>query len=100
MEDAGAQSRGDRWQLWTGVALLIAGLWGHVVAADAIGGTWLAYRDHLGGFVVLTLVTGLVLAALGRRFWRGRPAITLLWLGAVQAALGVFVYITRYSVHG
>jgi hypothetical protein len=91
---------GRRIMLWLGIGLLAAGLACHVLAAQAIGGTRLAYRDHLGGFVLLTLVSGAILAALARRFWSGRPDITVLSLGALQATLGIFVYVTRFSVHG
>ena len=83
-----------------GAVLLLVGLVGHVLAAQAIGGTTLAYRDHLLGFVGLTLVSGGMIAALGWRFWKGRRDITLLILGAVQAVLGLVVYINRFSVHG
>ena len=83
-----------------GAVLLLVGLVGHVLAAQAIGGTTLAYRDHLLGFVGLTLVSGGIIAALGWRFWKGRLDITLLLLGVVQAVLGLVVYINRFSVHG
>ena len=93
----GAASRS---RLWLGVLLLAVGFLGHFFAARAIGGSYIAYRDHIFGFVVLTLVSGAVLAALGWRFWKGRHDITLLILGAVQALVGVYVYIERFSVHG
>jgi hypothetical protein len=83
-----------------GVVLLFGGFMGHVLAAQAIGGTRLAYRDHLLGFVGLTVVTGAIIAGLGWRFWKGRRDITLFILGAVQAIIGVIVYIQRFSVHG
>lgn len=91
---------GRRVRMWLGVALLGAGLLGHVLAARAIGGTRVAYRDHIGGFVVLTVVSGAILAALGWRFWRGRHDITLMALGIVQALLGLVVYVERFQVHG
>jgi hypothetical protein len=75
-------------------------LLGHLLAAQAIGGTYIAYRDHIVGFVGLTFVSGLIIAGLGWRFWKGRPDITLLILGVVQALLGLLVYIERFSVHG
>ena len=90
----------SRSRLWLGVLLLVVGFFGHFFAARAIGGSYIAYRDHIFGFVVLTLVSGAVLAALGWRFWKGRHDITLLILGAVQALVGVYVYIERFSVHG
>ena len=73
---------------------------GHVLAAQAIGGTRLAYRDHLLGFAGLTVVAGAIIAGLGWRFWKGRRDITVFILGAVQAIIGVIVYIQRFSVHG
>ena len=89
-------------QLWTslGVILLVVGFLGHYFAARAIGGTYIAYRDHIFGFFVILLVTGLIIAGLGWRFWKGRRDITLLIVGLVQALLGIWVYIGRYSVHG
>lgn len=95
--DPGTASR--RWT-WLGVILLGAGLLGHLLAARAIGGTYIAYRDHIFGFVFLTLVSGALLAALGWRFWRGRHDITLLILGALQTLVGAWVYMERFSVHG
>ena len=86
--------------LWLGVELLGIGLLGHLLAARAIGGSYVAYRDHIGGFVGLTLVSGAIIAGLGSRFWKGRYDITLLILGALQAVIGVIVYIERFSVHG
>lgn len=83
-----------------GLALLFGGFLGHVLAAQAIGGTRLAYRDHLLGFAGLTVVTGAIIAGLGWRFWKGRRDITIFILGAVQAIVGVIVYIQRFSVHG
>jgi hypothetical protein len=83
-----------------GVILLGLGLLGHLLAARAIGGSRLAYRDHVGGFFVLSLVSGAIIAGLGWRFWRGRHDITLLMLGTLQALLGLVVYIERFRVHG
>jgi hypothetical protein len=87
---------------WTllGVILLGVGLLLHLLSARAIGGSYLAYRDHIFGFVVLTLVSGAIIAGLGWRFWKGRHDITLLILGAVQTIVGIVVYINRFSVHG
>lgn len=92
--------QGRRLRTGGGLALLLAGLIAHVVSAQAIGGTWVAYRDHVAGFVMLTLVSGAILVGLGRRFWRGRWDITWLSLGVIQALIGLFVYINRFSVHG
>jgi hypothetical protein len=93
-------TQASRTRMWLGMALLVAGFLGHCFAARAIGGTYIAYRDHLAGFVILTLVSGAILALLGRYFWKGRPDVTVLALGALQAAIGVFVYVNRFSVHG
>jgi hypothetical protein len=90
----------SRIRMWLGVALLGAGFLGHFLAARAIGGSYVAYRDHIGGFVVLTIVSGAIIAALGWRFWKGRNDITVLTVGILQALLGVYVYIERFSVHG
>ena len=76
------------------------GLLCHLLAASAIGGSHVAYRDHLIGFFGLTAVSGIVLALFGRRFWRGRHDLTLLGLGLLQALIGILVYVERFSVHG
>ena len=83
-----------------GAVLLAVGLLCHLLAAQAIGGTFIAYRDHIGGFVILCLVPGAILAGLGWRFWKGRHDITLAALGLLQTLLGIWVYIERFSVHG
>jgi hypothetical protein len=88
-----------RWTL-LGVILLGVGLLLHLLSARAIGGSYVAYRDHIFGFVILTLVSGVIIAGIGWRFWRGRHDITLLILGAVQAIAGLDVYLNRFSVHG
>jgi hypothetical protein len=89
-----------RYRIWLGLILLGLGLLGHLLAARAIGGTYVAFRDHIFGFVMLLLVSGAIIAGLGWRFWRSRNDITLLTIGAVQALLGFFVYIERFHVHG
>ena len=88
-----------RWTL-LGVLLLGVGLLLHLLSARAIGGSYVAYRDHIFGFAVLTLVSGAIIAGLGWRFWKVRHDITLLILGAVQTIVGIVVYINRFSVHG
>ena len=90
----------SRMRLGLGVALLVAGLIGHLLAAQAIGGSHIAYRDHIAGFVGLTVLSGAIIAGLGWRFWKGRHDISILILGVVQALFGLFVYIERFSVHG
>jgi len=57
-----------------------------------------AYRDHIFGFVILSLVSGAVIAGLGWRFWRGRHDITVLILGMLQALLGLVIYLERFHV--
>lgn len=85
---------------WLGLMLLVAGFLGHYFAARAIGGSYIAYRDHIAGFVFLTLVSAAIVAALGWRFWKGRHDITLLIVGALQAVIGYVVYLERFRVHG
>jgi hypothetical protein len=85
---------------WIGVVLLVLGLLGHVLAARAIGGTHLAYRHHLLGFVLITVVAGAIIFGVGWRFWKGRYDISLLLLGAVNALLGLLVYVQRFRMHG
>jgi hypothetical protein len=91
---------GSRIRIWVGIALLCAGLLGHLLSARAIGGSYLAYRDHVFGFVALAVVSGAIVAGLGWRFWKGRYDITLLTIGILQALFGLVVYIERFSVHG
>ena len=88
----------SRRRIWIGVMLLVAGLLGHLFAARAIGGSYVAYRDHTSGFVLLTLVSGAVIAGLGWRFWRGRHDITVLILGVLQALLGFVIYLERFHI--
>ena len=90
---------GARWT-WIGVLLLVVGFLGHFFAARAIGGTYIAYRDHIFGFVFLTLVSGAIVAGLGWRFWKGRHDVTLLIVGVLQAIIGIWVYTQRFGVHG
>ena len=94
------QSRVSRRWTWLGVLFLVVGFLGHYFAARAIGGSYIAYRDHIFGFFAILLVTGAIIAGLGWRFWKGRRDITLLIIGVVQALLGIWVYIGRYNVHG
>ena len=89
----------QRWT-WLGVLLLAVGFLGHYFAARAIGGSYIAYRDHIFGFFAILLVTGAIIAGLGWRFWKDRRDITLLIVGVVQALIGILVYMGRYNVHG
>ena len=85
---------------WLGVLLIIVAFFCHFFAARAIGGSYVAFRDHIAGFFLILVVTGAIIAALGWRFWKGRGDITLLIIGVVQAAFGIVIYIQRYHVHG
>jgi uncharacterized membrane protein (UPF0136 family) len=96
---AAAQST-RRARVLLGWVLLGLGLLGHLLAARAIGGSHLAFRDHVAGFVILTVVSAVIIGGLGWRYWRGRRDITLVAVGAVQAILGFVVYLQRFHVHG
>jgi hypothetical protein len=50
-----------------------------------------AYTHHVFGFFLILVVTGAIIAALGRWLWRSRPDITVLTVGLVQALFGLFV---------
>ena len=89
----------SRLRMWLGVILLAVGLAGHLFAAQAIGGYYVAYRDHIFGFVLIAVVTGAIIAGLGWRFWKGRHDITLLAIGAVQAIFGFLIYLQRFNIH-
>ena len=73
--------------------LLVVGLLGHLLAAHAMGGSRIAYTHHTFGFVIILVVTGAIIAALGRWLWRDRPQVTWLLIGAVQALFGVVIYL-------
>ena len=94
------QRRLNRSWIWLGVLLLVVGFLGHYFAARAIGGSYIAFRDHIFGFFMILVVTGGIIAGLGWKFWKGRSDITLLIIGIVQALFGIFIYIERFSVHG
>ena len=81
-----------------GILLLIIGLAGHLLAADAEGGRPLYYQHHVFGFVLLTVVSAIIVAILGRFFWRGRHDVTVLIVGAMQAIFG-FVIFLIFSQH-
>jgi hypothetical protein len=88
---------GRRWT-WIGVLLIVVGFLGHFFAARAIGGSYIAFRDHIFGFFLILVVTGAVIWGLGLRFWKGRNDITLLIIGVVQALFGIVVYINRFHI--
>jgi hypothetical protein len=79
--------------------LIVVGFFGHFFAARAIaGGNPRAYPDHIGGFFLILVVTGAIIGGLGWRFWKGRRDITVLSIGAVQALLGIWIYINRFHL--
>ena len=82
---------------WLGGLLILVGFLGHFFAARAIG-TYVYYRDHIVGFFVILLVTGSIIAVLGRRFWKGRNDVTLLIIGVVQAVFGIAIYTMRFHI--
>jgi hypothetical protein len=86
--------------MWLGVILIAAAFLLHWLSARAIGGSYVAYRDHILGFFLILVVSGAVIGIIGWRFWRGRPDITTLLIGVVSMVLGVMVYIQRFHVHG
>ena len=88
----------SRARIWLGLALAAAGLLGHVLAARAIGGTQIAFRDHIFGFFLIAIVSGTIIALLGWKFWKGRRDITMLVFGVVQALFGLFIYIERFNI--
>jgi hypothetical protein len=92
--------QGRRVRVWLGIVLLGTGLLGHLLAARAIGGSYIAYRDHVIGFLIILLVSGALIVAAGRWLWKGRVDMTVLTVGVVQALFGLFVYATRFHVHG
>ena len=94
---AGASPR-SRGRMLVGVILIVLGFFGHFFAARAIGGSYVAFRDHIVGFFGILLVTGALIAGLGWRFWRGRHGVTLLIIGAVQALFGLVIYIERFHI--
>jgi hypothetical protein len=86
--------------LWLGVLLIVVAFFCHFFAARAIGGGYIAFRDHIFGFFLILVVTGAIIAGLGWRYWRTRRDVMALVIGVVQALFGVVVYIERYHVHG
>jgi RsiW-degrading membrane proteinase PrsW (M82 family) len=88
----------NRSWIWTGALLTLVGFLGHFFAARAIGGYAIAYRDHIFGFFLILVVTGAIIAVLGRFFWRGRHDITILVIGVVQALFGIVIYLNRFNI--
>lgn len=83
-----------------GMLFLGLGLLGHLYAAHAIGGSTVAYVHHVGGFFLILVVTGAVIAGLGWRFWRSRVDVTVLAVGVVQALLGLLVAVEAFRAAG
>jgi hypothetical protein len=88
----------SRRRIWLGIILIAVGLLGHLLAAQGIGGDTIAYQHHILGFLLILVVSGALIAGLAWRFWRGRHDITLLIVGAVQALLGLVVYLERFNI--
>jgi hypothetical protein len=55
-------------------------------------------RQHVFGFFLILVVTGAVIAALGRWLWRDRPHVTWLVVAAVQALFGLIIYLERFHI--
>ena len=94
----GVADTASRTRIWLGVLLVVVGFLGHFFAALAIGGYYIAFRDHIFGFFLILLVTGSIIAGLGLRFWKGRRDITVLTIGVVQALFGIVIYIFRFHI--
>jgi uncharacterized membrane protein HdeD (DUF308 family) len=97
---AAGRSPASRLRIWIGIVLLVLGLIGHLYAAHAIGGSPVAYAHHVFGFFLILVVTGAIIAALGWRFWRSRPDITVLAVGVVQALFGLLVAVEPFRAAG
>jgi len=67
-------------------------------SARAIGGYYIAYRDHIFGFFLIAVVTGVIIWLLGRWLWKRRD-VTVLIVGAVQAVIGYIIYLNRFNIH-
>ena len=74
-----------------GVILLIGGFFGHAYAAHSLGPGHHAWRDHMLGFLGLTIVSAAIVGALGWKFWSRRTDITILVVGVIQLILGIVV---------
>jgi hypothetical protein len=57
--------RSSQTWIWFGALFLVLGLLGHVFAAQAIGGSRIAYTHHVFGFFVGLVFFGAVATALG-----------------------------------
>ena len=97
---ADGRSAASRPRIWVGIVFLVLGLIGHLYAAHATGGSSVAYTHHVLGFVLILVVTGAIIAAIGWRFWRSRPDITVLAVGVVQALFGLLVATEPFRAAG
>ena len=93
-----ARRQNQTW-VWLGAILTVAGFFGHFFAARAIGGYYIAYRDHIFGFFLILVVTGAIIALIGRYAWKGRRDVTILAIGVVQALFGLYIYLIRFGIH-
>jgi cell division protein FtsW (lipid II flippase) len=91
--DAERAVRLNRTWIWLGMLLTLVGFVAHLFAARAMGGSDIAYGHHIFGFFLILVVTGAIILALARFFWRRRTDITILVIGAVQALLGILIYV-------
>ena len=82
------------------IVLLGLGLIAHLWAAHLGGGSGVHYGHHVFGFFLILAVTGALIAGLGRLFWRSRPDLTLVAVGAVQALLGALVVAEQLAKAG
>ncbi len=92
----GVAGKVGRRRVWLGAILVGVGLLGHLLAAQGMGP--IAYQHHIFGFFLILVVSGAIVAGLSWLFWRGRHDITLLIIGAIQALLGLAVYLERFNV--
>jgi hypothetical protein len=81
------------------IGLLVIGLLGHVVAAWLNASGPIAYVHHVLGYFLIAAVTGAIIAALTRIFWRGRWTVALLGFAMVQAVLGLLVMLGELRTH-
>ena len=87
-----------RVNVWWGIGLLGVGLVFQLLAASATKGGFVEYRNHIIGFLLLTVVAIVAMVFIGRRYWRGRIELWVLTLGALQAAVGAMTFVIRFHV--
>ena len=86
--------------LYTALGFLFCGLGlaGHVLAAQAIGGSSTAYLHHIAGFFLILGVTSGIIVLAGWHFWKRRAALAFFVIGVVQAVFGLWIYLERFHV--